>query len=142
MVHRIVLKLIKFSIVLHTDPLVDEDHYNMLEPAKAGEDYFQTAPLSKLTIAQYEDIRLDRVMVATGEIYEKASRDEGGVYSGDMRENTAKSTFSVGINMANWGITSSGMLSQHQPQLTQTVVSHHAQEQYNNRTQIHRQHGR
>src|SRR5690625_7776772 len=74
------LVLNNIRIGLLTDPPVNEDHYIMLEPAKAGADYFQTAPLSKLTIAQYEDIRLDRVMVATGESYEKASRDEGGVY--------------------------------------------------------------
>src|SRR5690625_5400247 len=29
------------------------------------------------------------------------------------------------------------MLSQHQPQLTQTVVSHHAQGEYSNGTQLH-----
>lgn len=131
------LVLNNIRIGLLTDPPTNEDHYMMLEPAKAGADYFQTAPLSKMTIAQYEDIRLDKVIVATGEIYENASRDEGGVYSGDMRENTAKSTFSVGINLANWGITSSGMLSQQQPQLTQTVVSHHAQGEYSNGTQLH-----
>lgn len=124
-------------IGLLTDPPVSDDHYMLLEPEKAGVDYFQTAPVARMTIAKYEDITLDRVMVATGEIYDTASRDEGGVYSGDMRENVAKSTFSVGINLANWGVTSSGMLSQHQPQLTQTVVTHHAQGEYDNGTQLH-----
>src|SRR5699024_5812169 len=52
-------------------------------------------------------------------------------------ENTAKSTFSVGINLANWGVTSSGMASQEQPQLTQTVIVHHAQGKYSNGVQEH-----
>lgn len=132
---EIVINNIRLGLL--TDPPVSDDHYTLLEPAKAGIDYFQTAPVSKMTIAKYEDVKLEKVMVATGEIYDTASSDEGGVYSGDMRENTAKSTFSVGINLANWGITSSGMLSQHQPQLTQTVIVHHAQGEYSNGTQIH-----
>ncbi len=48
-------------------------------------------------------------MVASGVIYDSVSATNGGVYDGDMRENTAKSTFSVGINLANWGVTSSSM---------------------------------
>ncbi len=124
-------------IGLLTDPPESEDHYMLLDPVRAGTDYFQTLPVSELVIAKYEDIRLDRVMVATGDIYDTASEDEGGVYSGDMRENTAKSTFSVGINLANWGIISSGMQSQHQPQLTQTVITHHAQGMYSNGEQLH-----
>ena len=54
-----------------------------------------------------------------------------------MRENTAKSTFSVGINLANWGVTSASMLSHQQPQLTQTVIAHHARGKYTNGDQTH-----
>lgn len=119
------------------DPPRSIDHAMFLRPAKAGTDYFQTAPISRLTVAKYEEVTLDSVMVADGTIYTEASGGEGGVYSGDMRENTAKSTFSVGINLANWGVTSSGMASQQQPQLTQTVVVHHAQGNYSNGLQEH-----
>lgn len=54
-----------------------------------------------------------------------------------MRENTAKSTFSTGINLANWGVTSSSMQSQEQPQVTQSVVIHHAAGNYSNGVQGH-----
>src|SRR5699024_1340940 len=122
---------------LLTEPPRDISHAMFLRPAKAGTDYFQTLPVSRLPIAKYEELRFDSVMVSDGTIYTEASDVEGGIYSGDMREDVAKSTVSVGINLANWGITSSGMASQEQPQLTQTVVVHHAQGKYSNGVQEH-----
>ena len=74
----------------------------LLEPEKAGTDYFQTIPAARMIVSKYEDMKLDKVMVASGAIYNLASATTGDVYSGDMRENTAKSTFSTGINLANW----------------------------------------
>lgn len=116
-----------------TAPVVNErGHWFRSHPAEAATDYFQTIPAAKLTAAHYEDVKLSRVMVATGTIYDTASTATGDVYSGDMRENTAKATFSVGINLANWGVTSSGMQSQQQPQVTQSVVIHHARGVYAN----------
>lgn len=107
-------------------------HYMLLEPEKAGADYFQTIPAAQMTVAKYDDLKLDHVMVANGTIYDTVSQTNGGVYNGDMRENTAKSTFGVGINLANWGITSASMASQEQPQLTQNVNLHHARGNYQN----------
>ncbi|AYO54531.1 M66 family metalloprotease [Acinetobacter wuhouensis] len=107
-------------------------HYMLLEPEKAGTDYFQTIPAARMIVSKYDEMKLDRVMVANGTIYDSVSVTDGGVYSGDMRENTAKSTFSTGINLANWGVTSSSMQSQDQPQVTQSVVIHHARGKYAN----------
>ena len=107
-------------------------HYMLLEPEKAGTDYLQTIPAARLIVSKYEEMRLDRVMIANGTIYDSVSASNGGVYEGDMRENTAKSTFSVGINLANWGVSSSSMASQEQPQVTQSVVVHHARGKYAN----------
>ena len=120
-----------------TDPPVSNDHWFRVQPAKAAADYFQTVPLARITAAYYEDVRLDKVMVANGSIYTSASTDQGGTYGGDMRENTAKSTFSVGINLANYGVTSSGMQSQSNPRLFQSAVIHHAQGHYANGVQGH-----
>lgn len=124
-------------IGLLTDPPEHEDQYMLIDPVRAGVDYFQTVPVSEMTVAKYQDVKLEKVIVSSGEIYEVASEVEGGVYSGDMREDVGKSTFSVGTNLANWGITSSGMSSQHQPQLTQTVIVHHAKGVYSNGEQLH-----
>ena len=122
---------------LLTEPPKSTGHYMLLEPEKAGTDYFQTIPAARMIVSKYEDMKLDKVMVASGAIYNSASATTGDVYSGDMRENTAKSTFSVGINLANWGVTSSSMQSQEQPQLTQSVVIHHASGNYSNGVQSH-----
>lgn len=122
---------------LLTDPPKSTGHYMLLEPAKAGTDYFQTIPAARMIVAKYDDLRLNKVMVASGVIYDTASATTGDVYSGDMRENTAKSTFGVGINLANWGITSASMASQEQPQLTQSVVAHYARGKYSNGEATH-----
>lgn len=115
----------------------DANQWFLSQPASAATDYFQTIPAARLTAAYYEDVTLPRVMVASGAIYDSASATSGDVYSGDMRENTAKSTFSVGINLANYGVTSSGMQSQQQPQVFQSVVVHHARGLYTNGVVTH-----
>ena len=122
---------------LLTDPPKSTGHYMLLEPAKAGTDYFQTIPAARMIVTKYEDLKLNKVMVASGVIYDSASATTGDVYSGDMRENTAKSTFGVGINLANWGVTSASMASQEQPQITQSVVAHYARGKYSNGEATH-----
>lgn len=116
-------------------------HWFNSQPAQAATDYFQTVPIARMVASQYEDVLLRKVMVANGTIYDadlgQVSATTGDVYSGDMRENTAKSTFSTGINLANWGITSAGMASQEQPQLTNSAVIHHARGLYSNGTVNH-----
>lgn len=111
-------------------------HWFNTQPAQAATEYFQTIPISRMVASQYEDVLLRKVMVANGTIYDadlgQVSATSGDVYSGDMRENTAKSTFSTGINLANWGITSASMASQQQPQLTNSAVIHHARGAYTN----------
>ena len=113
------------------------NYYMWSEPAKAGADYFQTIPAAQMTVGKYDDIKLDRVMIGNGTIYDSVSNSTGDIYGGDMRENTAKATFGVGINLANWGITSASMQSQEQPQVTQSVIVHHAMGKYQNGDQLH-----
>jgi hypothetical protein len=132
---ELVVQSIRLGLL--TSPPVSAGHYMLNEPEKAGTDYFQTIPAAKLTVTKYDDMTLNKVMVASGVIYDTASESEGGYYAGDMRENTAKSTFSTGINLANWGVTSASMSSQNQPQLTQTAVIHHARGMYKNGLALH-----
>lgn len=143
------------ELVLHTirvgmltAPPKSNSHWLSLQPVRAATDYFQTIPVARITAAQYEDVQFNRVMVGSGAIYDVdgASHNpaeptfspvEGGVYSGDMRGDTGKSTVSVGTNLANYGVTSSSMVSQIQPQLFQSVVAHHAAGLYSNGLQTH-----
>lgn len=132
---QLVVQSIRLGML--TDPPQRSGHWFLTQPAQAATDYFQTVPVARLIASQYEDVRLSRVMVASGVIYDTASSVAGDVYSGDMRENTAKSTFSTGINLANIGVTSAGMASQQNPHLTQAAVIHHAQGVYSNGVQWH-----
>ncbi|MEG2921524.1 MAG: M66 family metalloprotease, partial [Acinetobacter sp.] len=132
---ELVVQSIRLGLL--TEPPKSAGHYMLLESEKAGTDYFQTIPAARMIVSKYEDMKLDKVMVASGVIYDSVSATTGDVYSGDMRENTAKSTFSTGINLANWGVTSSSMQSQEQPQVTQSVVIHHAAGNYSNGVQGH-----
>lgn len=115
-----------------TQPVRSPHQYMLDHPELAGSDYFQTIPAAKMTVSQYDDVFLPKVMIASGKIYDAVSDVDGGVHSGDMRENVGKSTYSVGINLANWGVTSASMQSQQQPQLTQSVVAHHSRGKYQN----------
>lgn len=108
-------------------------HRFVRNPAWGATDYFSTVPVSRLVMATYEKVRLDRVIVASGAVYDAdhPAPGEGGVHSGDMRENVGKAQVSTGINLATWGITSSPM-NQQQPQVTNQRVIHHSAGQYTN----------
>lgn len=118
-------------------PAPDGDGQRFIKrPASGASDYFQTIPIARMTMARYEKVELDRVIIANGTIYTTASTGEGGVHSGDMRENVGKAQVSTGINLATWGITSSPM-NQNQPQVTNQRVIHHSAGLYVNGRQIH-----
>jgi Peptidase M66/ToxR activated gene A lipoprotein domain len=121
-----------------TDPPVDLANQPMLSnPALAGTDYFQTVPVSRLTVASYEDVRLDKVMLGDGRIVSGASTVHGDVYSGDLREDVGKAQFSIGINLANYGVSSSRLGSQALTQTTTQFVYHHSAGQYANGRVVH-----
>lgn len=113
-------------------------HRFIADPANGGTDYFSTLPLSKLTIAAYESAKLEKVIVASGEIYsaDNPNPGRGDIYSGNMRENVGKAQVSTGINLATWGITSSAM-NQVQPGETNQRVIHHSAGLYSNGVQTH-----
>ncbi|MGL3149035.1 M66 family metalloprotease [Microbacterium sp. A82] len=116
-----------------TFPPVANGQRFLNDPASGATDYFQTIPLSRLTMAKYEDVELDKVIVHSGDIYTVDSPDPriGSVYAGTMRENVGKAQVSTGINLATWGITSSPM-NQRQPGSTNQRVIHHSAGLYSN----------
>ncbi len=129
----LVLNQIRLGM-LSEPPALSNGMAMLKRPAAAVSDYFQTIPAAQMIVGKYEPAMLKTVMVSDGTIYHYPghSSTEGSVYAGDMRSDVAKSTYSTGINLANWGITSAGMRSQSQPQLTQRAVVHHAQGKYTN----------
>ncbi|WP_165823651.1 M66 family metalloprotease [Marinobacter litoralis] len=130
---QLVLQSIRLGML--TAPSQVNGHYTLRDPVMAATDYFQTLPVSRLVMGSYADAILDRVIIRSGVIYDKdidgASAVEGSVYSGDMRENVAKSQVSVGINMANFGYTSHHMNQGH-PHVFKQITNHHAWGMYAN----------
>lgn len=134
---EIVINNIRLGML--TDAPIEDDQQRFItDPANGASDYFETMPVSKMTMAQYEDVTLDEVIVASGDIYTVNSPDpsEGSVYAGTMRENVGKAQVSTGINLATWGITSSEM-TQKQPGLTNQRVIHHSAGLYSNGVHKH-----
>ncbi|MCG8516621.1 MAG: M66 family metalloprotease [Pseudomonadales bacterium] len=126
---QIVFQSIRLGMLTHYDDV--DGHFTLRDPVMAATDYFQTLPVSKLVMGSYADMQLDRVILGSGKIYDDVSDDEGGIYSGDMRGDVAKSQVSVGINQANYGVTSSNM-RQSYPHVFKQITNHHAWGNYQN----------
>ena len=111
--------------------------YHMLNnSALAAADYFQTVPLAKLTLVNYQTIKLDKVIISDGTIYDQVSKSDGSVYGGDMRADVAKAQVSTGINLANVGITSNNMMQSY-PHVFKHITMHHAAGNYANGIHSH-----
>ena len=108
-------------------------------PAVAGTAYFQTVPVARLTIAQYEDMQLDRLIVGTGggAIHTGADTPrfvEGGTDA--LREDVAKVQVAQGINLANFGLSDSP-IDETQPETFSQRTVVHARVRYADRTVDH-----
>jgi predicted small secreted protein len=90
--------------------------------------YLQQVPLSRLIVNTYEPVHLKEVVLPDGKTHTTNSSVDGGVYTGDMRENIAKELISLGINAANYGIYSGSDRKFMAGQMT----AHHAIGKYKN----------
>lgn len=114
----------------------NENQFTLNDPVMAATDYFQNLPVSKLVVGSYADMKLDKVMIASGRIYDEVSNTEGSAHGGDMRENVAKSQVSIGINEADYGVTSNSMKQSYFSVFKQ-ITNHHAWGNYQNGRQYH-----
>lgn len=126
---QVILQSLRLGMLTHVSD--SSGHYTLNNPILAATDYFQTIPTSRLIVASYADMVLDKVIIRSGVIYDDVSVDVGGYHKGDMRENVAKSQVSTGINLANFGITSNNM-NQKYPHLFKQTTNHHAWGNYDN----------
>lgn len=129
----LIFRSLRLGMLTHVDQ--SAGHYTLDAPILAATDYFQTLPVSRLVMASYADVELDRVMVQDGTIYDLledgASASSGDIYSGDMRESVAKAQVSTGINLANIGVSSNNMRQQYSHGFKQ-ITNHHAWGIYTN----------
>jgi predicted small secreted protein len=90
--------------------------------------YLQQVPLSRMIVNTYEPVHFKEIVLPNGTTYTSASPGEGGVHTGDMREDIAKELISLGINAANYGIYSGSDREFMAGQMT----AHHAIGKYKN----------
>ena len=80
------------------------DEFHFKDDDTAHREYFETIPVTRLVVAQYESLHLTEVMLPSGVLYNESSSGEGGWHTGDMRQATGKILLSHGIDLANYGI--------------------------------------
>ena len=131
---EMVLRSIRLGML--AEPPVSNNHQMLIKTAKAGTDYFQTIPIAKLIMVNYQTMKLDKVIISNGTIYDQVSKSEGSVYAGDMRADVAKAQVSTGINLANVGITSNNMFQSY-PHVIKQITMHHAAGNYANGVHSH-----
>lgn len=131
---ELVLQSIRLGMLT---PPPQSPHRFLDDPIHGAVEYFQTLPVARLVVAQYEDVQLSKVIVATGTIYTTQSATQGDVYSGDMREDVAKCQVSMGIDKANYGIPVSANNETNNPQTFAQIAIHYAAGLYANGIQAH-----
>lgn len=127
---QVILQNIRIGMLTAPGPLSN----NPLEKDSQllAEDYFQKIPVSELIVGNYEPLHLKEIVLSTGVKYTEKSKDEGGVYSGDLRENIAKALVSMSIDNANYGVNCSKGGFGWQAFLAQMITVHQSWGKYQN----------
>jgi len=100
-------------------------------------EYFETTMASRLVVVQYETMHFTEIMTPTGKFYESVSAEDGDVYSGDMRS-IGKILLSHGIDLANYGISSSlGQSESSHPFTCALLAAHNTVGMYQNGRVVH-----
>merc|ERR1719285_231990 len=109
------------------------DDFKFAKDPEAHREYFQTLQVTRLVVVDYEPWHLTEVMLPSGKFYTTASDDEGGTYKGDMRQYIGKELLSHGIDMANYGISSSeGSTERPHPFTCGLLAAHNTRGMYQN----------
>lgn len=130
------------ELIIHTIDLglltPPREQFTFQNNPELHREYFQQLPISHLTVSKYEPQHLTEVMLPNGQFLTDFDPSEGGVYSGNMRHQIAKGLISHGINNANYGISSSGGVSESwHPYSSAQVTAHNAIGNYANGIQVH-----
>lgn len=115
------------------------DQFAFAKDDKAHQEYFQTMPLSRFVVSRYEPVYFETVVLPTGEVYtpDNPEPTNGGVYTGNMRAYIGKELVSLGINNANYGITSSKSSNESHPYWTAQITAHTSRGKYQNGVVVH-----
>ncbi|WP_261639926.1 M66 family metalloprotease [Erwinia mallotivora] len=111
--------------------------FSFADDTEAHREYFQTAPISRMIVSNYESIHLTEVRLPDGRLLTDFDPSQGGIYDGTMRQRIGKELISLGINNANYGINSSEGEGEWSPYLTAQLTAHNSRGNYANGVVIH-----
>ena len=114
------------------------DAFHFQADKEAQREYFETAPVSKMIVSEYESVHFTEVMLPDGTLLTDHDPSDGGWHSGTMRQRIGKELISIGINNANYGIHSTaGVGEGENPYLAAQLTAHNTRGNYNNGVQMH-----
>jgi len=124
------------ELLLHTIDLgflvTPRNQFLFAKDSTAHREYFQTIPVSRMVVTQYESLHLQEVMLPDGRLLTTSDPSKGGWHEGDMRQHTGKALISIGINNANYGIWSSPGDSERHPYFVAQITAHNSRGKYTN----------
>lgn len=104
----------------------------------AHREYFQTVPVSRMIVGNYEPLTLDRVMLPDGVLLTDVDPSKGGWHEGTIRQVIGKELVSIGIDNANYGINSTaGRGEDTHPYYAAQLAAHNNRGKYSNGIQVH-----
>ncbi len=114
------------------------DAFYFAKDTSAQREYFQTVPVSRMTVSQYESLYLPEVMLPNGTLLTDFDPSTGGWHGGTMRQRIGKELISIGIDNANYGINSSiGEGESGHPYLASQLAAHNSRGNYENGVVTH-----
>jgi Peptidase M66/ToxR activated gene A lipoprotein domain len=100
-------------------------------------EYFQTAPVSRMIVSNYQSIHLEEVMLPGGTLLMSYDPGIGDWHNGTMRQNIGKELISLGINHANYGLNSSEGEGEDSPYTVTQLTAHNSIGRYSNGIIVH-----
>lgn len=111
--------------------------YAFATDVTAHREYFQTIPVARMIVSDYQSYYLTEVVLPDGATLRTADPSHGGWHEGTMRHRIGKELISLGINHANYGINSGPGEGEWTPYVAAQLTAHNSCGIYANGYQVH-----
>ncbi len=112
--------------------------FEFMTDPEAHREYFQTVPVSRMIVSNYEPLTLSEVTLPDGTLLKDVDPSEGGWHTGTMRQSIGKELVSLGIDNANYGLNSTpGRGEGSHPYIAAQLAAHNSRGKYANGIQVH-----
>ena len=113
------------------------DAYAFARDPGTHREYFQTIPVTRMVVSDFESIHLTEVMLPDGTLLTDFDPSEGGWHDGTMRQTIGKELISLGINYANYGIHCTEGEGEGNHYYAAQITAHNSCGKYANGIQVH-----